>query len=95
MPVPTDPWSAGIMALGSVASAPPPSQTATSGNTVTYDNSGFSVNVGGGTAQSTKTALPPTAQAVGAAAGAAVNTLGNPLVIIALGMALFLYLKHK
>lgn len=92
---PVDPWSAGLMAFGSIAGGAPPSQTATSGNTVTFDNSGFNVSVGGGTAQSTKTSLPTATQALGAAAGTAASVLSNPLVMIALGMALFLYLKHK
>lgn len=83
------------MALGSVASSGPPAMTATSSNNVNFDNSGWSVNIGGGTASSTKTSLPTTTQAVGAAAGAAVSTLSNPLVIIAIGVAVFLYLKHK
>lgn len=92
---PVDPWSAGLMALGGIAGGAPPSQTATSGNTVNYDNSGWSVNVGPGTANSTKTSLPTASQAVSAAAGATVSALSNPIVIIAVGVALFLYLKHK
>jgi hypothetical protein len=60
-------------------------------NSLSFDNSGFVVNVGGGSASSEKIALPSAAAAV---AGAG-KLLGNPLVIVAVGVALFLYLKHK
>lgn len=83
------------MALGSIANSPPPSSNAQSSTTVTFDNSGFAVNIGGGTNSTAKTAIPTAAQAAGAVASAAGSALSNPLVIIAVGLALFLYLKHK
>lgn len=93
--VPTDPWSAGIMALGSIANSPPPSSNAQSSNAVTFDNSGFSVSVGGGTAQSTKSPLPNATAAVQHAVAGMGNLLSSPVTMIAIGLALFLYLKHK
>lgn len=94
--VPTDPWSAGLMALGSVAqAASQPAGPSSVLGTNTFDNSGFVVNVGGGTASSSKTSLPTAAQAVGAAVASAGSLLANPVVIIAVGLGLFLYLKHK
>lgn len=85
------------MGLSSVASGAlkPASSGATSNNSSAFDNSGFVVNIGGGTASSTKTALPTTAQALGAAAASATSLLGNPMFIIAVGVGLFLFLKHK
>lgn len=83
------------MALGGIASAPSPSQTATSGNSVNFDNSGWSVNVGAGSANSTKTALPTANQVAGAVASSAGSLLANPIFIIAVGVGLFLFLKHK
>lgn len=94
-PVPTDPWSAGFMALSSIANSPPPSSAAALLVNDTFDNSGFVVNVGGGSASSVKTALPSAAQAVQAATAHAGALLGNPLFVIAVGLGLFLYLKHK
>jgi hypothetical protein len=95
--VPVDPWSAGFMALGSIASAPPPSMTGHLSSPNTFDNSGFAVNVGGGTAQatSTKTALPSAAQAAQAVAAGAGSLLSNPAFIVVIGLGLYLYLKHK
>jgi hypothetical protein len=92
--VPTDPWSAGLMAVGSIANSPPPSSNAQSSTTVTFDNSGFAVSIGGA-ATSTKTALPTAAQSVQQAAAGIGGLLSNPVTVIAIGLALFLYLKHK
>lgn len=93
--VPMDPWTAGIMGLTSIAAAPPPSMTSTMNAPNVFDNSGFVVNVGGGSASSVKTALPSAAQAVQAAGAGLGALLGNPVFIIAVGFGLFLYLKHK
>lgn len=90
--VPTDPYSAGLMALGSIANSPPPSSTATSNTGITFDNSGWAVNIGSGAANSQKTQLPTATQA--AVQGAA-SLLSSPLLLIAVGAALFLFLKHK
>lgn len=90
------------MALGSIASAPPPSQTASLASTNTFDNSGFVVNVGGGYATSTnaKTEMPATAvpspvQAARAVTASVGGLLGNPAFVVLVGVALYLYLKHK
>lgn len=83
------------MALGSIANSPPPSSNAQSSTTVTFDNSGFAVNIGGGQANTAKTSIPTAAQAAGAVAQAAGSALSNPLVIIGVGAFLFLWLKHK
>lgn len=87
------------MALGSIAKPAPVSSGASNSSNLSFDNSGFVVNVGGGSASSVKTSLPtPTqaaqqaAQAVGAVSA---SLLGNPLFVIAIGVGLFLYLKHK
>jgi hypothetical protein len=80
------------MALGSLSKPAGPS-TAMMGPT-TFDNSGFVVNVGG-SAASTKTALPSAAQAVGAASAGLGALLSNPVIVIGIGLGLFLYLKHK
>lgn len=88
------------MALGSIAKQAPVSSGASNVNNIAFDNSGFVVNVGrGATASSSKTTLPTPGQAVSQALGqvAAVSggLLGNPLFVIAVGVGLFLYLKHK
>lgn len=83
------------MALSSIANSPPPSSHAALSSSNVFDNSGFVVNVGGGSASSTKTALPSATQAVQAAAAHAGALLGNPLFVIGVGLVLFLYLKHK
>jgi hypothetical protein len=93
--VPTDPWSAGFMALGSIAKPEPVSSGAQNSANISFDNSGFVVNVGPGSATSTKTALPSAGQALQAAAAGVGGLLGNPVLIIAIGLGLFLYLKHK
>jgi len=85
------------MGMTSVATAAlkPASSGATSTNSTAYDNSGFVVNIGGGTANSSKTQLPTAAQTLGAAGAAAGSLLSNPIFIIALGVGVFLLLKHK
>jgi hypothetical protein len=94
--VPVDPWSAGFMALGSVAqAASQPAGPSSAYGTNTFDNSGFVVNVGGGTASSTKTALPTATQTMQAAAAGVASTLSNPVFVIGAALALYLYLKHK
>ncbi|MYN45791.1 hypothetical protein GTP23_12110 [Pseudoduganella sp. FT93W] len=92
---PTDPWSAGFMALGSVAKAAGPAGPSSAISTAAFDNSGFTVNVGGGSASSNKTALPSPVQTMQAAAVHVGGLLSNPATVILVGLALFLYLKHK
>jgi hypothetical protein len=94
--VPTDPYSAGLMAVASIANSPPPSSNAQSstGN-ITFDNSGWAVNVGGtGTTANTSKATPAGA-AVQAVASTVGGLLSNPVVLVALGVGLILYLKQK
>lgn len=84
------------MALGSIAQAGKAApSTAMNTSNIAFDNSGFVVNVGSGTASSSKAALPSAAQAVQGVAAGVGSLLGNPLVIVAVGLGLFLYLKHK
>jgi hypothetical protein len=84
------------MALGSVAqAAAQPAGPSSVLSTTSFDNSGFVVNVGGGTASSSKTALPTAAQSVQAAVAGVGGLLSNPMIVIGVGLALFLYLKHK
>jgi hypothetical protein len=94
--VPTDPWSAGFMALGSVAqAASQPAGPSSVLSTTSFDNSGFVVNVGPGTASSSKTTLPSASQVGQMAAAGVGGLLSNPVTVIAVGLALYLYLKHK
>ncbi|MGZ8301216.1 MAG: hypothetical protein ACXW3B_07215 [Telluria sp.] len=60
-----------------------------------FDNSGFVVNVGGGSASSTKTAVPSAGEAVRAVASGFGGLLSNPAFVVLVGLGLFLYLKHK
>jgi len=86
-----NPWSAGIMAAGSVASeavkSPPMNAQQTTGP-VTYDNSGWAVNVGRGASQSTST--DRSMSALGAS-----QMLRNPLVLLAILAGLYYLSKHK
>lgn len=91
-----DPWSAGFMALGSIAQAGKSSPTsANQQSTATFDNSNWNVVIGGGQASNTKTAMPGISQVAGAVAASAGSLLSNPVFIIGVGAALFLALKHK
>ncbi len=92
-----DPWSQGINAAAGIASkALDPTNTSQqySGSSV-FDNSGFVVNIGAGTATSTKTALPTPGQAVAGVAAGVGSLLQNPAFIIIAGVGLYLFLKHK
>jgi hypothetical protein len=93
-----DPWSQGINAAAGVATAAlkPAASEAHKTSSSAFDNSGWSVNIGPGASQSTnRTDLPSTAQALGAAAASGASLLSNPMFIIALGLGVFLFLKHK
>lgn len=95
--VTADPWSTGLMGMTSVATAAlkPASSGAQQTASSVFDNSGFVVNVGAGSASSSKTALPSASQVAGAVASSAGSLLSNPVFIIGVGVALFLFLKHK
>lgn len=93
-----DPWSQGINAAAGVASAAlkPVGSEAHNTSSSAFDNSGWAVNIGTGASQTTsRTDLPSTSQALGAAAAQATSVLGNPLFVIAVGVGLFLFLKHR
>lgn len=88
MPVPVDPWSAGFQALGSLANSP----AAMPGNAKSelafasaFDSSGWTVNIGGGSASATAIKNDPVA-GLGA-------MLGNPLVLLAI--AAFFIMRGK
>lgn len=83
------------MALGSIAKQEPVSSGASLQSNVAFDNSGWAVSIGPGAATSTKTAMPGAAQSMQTVAAGVGGLLGNPVVLIAVGVALFLYLKHK
>jgi hypothetical protein len=88
--VPVDPWSAGIMAFGSVASkaVTPGVATQTSNYSSAFDTSGWSVNLGSGSATtSANKQTLPAAAAVGA------SVLQSPAVLLLGVVALVLYLK--
>ncbi|MGY2488520.1 hypothetical protein [Cupriavidus sp. CP313] len=82
----SNPWTAGIMAVGSVVGqtmgGPDPSNTAMSGQGMFdqhFDGSGWVVATGGSEAR----ALPTVTSAVQATAGQALGLLQNPMVLIA------------
>lgn len=93
-PVPVDPWSAGFMAVGSVAGAalqkPAMNAQQTAGGAV-FDNSGWNVNIGPGASM---TASTDRATVPAAVAGLS-NLLGNPVILAGLAVALYLILKSK
>ncbi|MTV36279.1 hypothetical protein [Duganella radicis] len=93
--VPTDPWSAGFMALGSIAKQEPVSSGASNRSTAVFDNSGFAVSIGGGTVATSKTDAPTVPQSVGHVVNGVAGLLSSPVTVIVVGLALFLYLKHK
>jgi hypothetical protein len=89
-PVPTDPWSAGIMALGSVATkaVTPGSAQAASTYSSVFDTSGWSINFGSGSASTdaSKQTLP-------AAAAGVAGVMNSPALLLLAGVALVLYLN--
>jgi hypothetical protein len=92
-PVAVDPWSAGIMALGSVATkaVTPGSAQQTASYSSVFDTSGWSVNLGSGSASTT--ANKQTLPAVAATVGAAGSMLQNPMVLLLLGVAVVLAMR--
>jgi hypothetical protein len=89
--IPTDPWSAGIMAAGSVATAaltPPPMNAQQTTGAVGFDNSGWNVNFGAGATQSTSSDRSSTALGVS-------GLLRNPVLVLAILAGLYYLSKHK
>lgn len=89
--VPADPWSAGIMAAGSVATAaltPPPMNAQQTTGAVQFDNSGWAVNVGAGASQSTST--DRSMSALGTS-----QMMRSPVVLLAIFIGLYYLSRHK
>jgi hypothetical protein len=91
-PMPVDPWSAGFMALGSIANSP----AAAPGNATqnigpfssSLDGSAWNVAIGDGSPNQTATATKlPSAAAV------ANGIFGNPMLLILIGAALYFVVK--
>lgn len=92
-PVPADPWSAGLMAAGSVATAALNDKTnMTNGvsSTFGFDNSGFAVNIAGKGATATQNADASKSNGLDLAA-----LLKNPVVLVGLAVGLYLLLGRK
>ncbi len=89
-PIPVDPWSTGLQALGSIANSPalaPGNATQTAGAySSMFDSSGWTVNVGSGSASATSS------RAVGPDLGA---LLSNPLVLLAVGALAIMYFNKR
>lgn len=86
----SNPYSAGIAAAGQVATKALEKGTVTNGVTTgdgVFDHSGWSVNFGSGSIERNSTAVP--SQMMAQAAG----LLNNPLVLGAILLGLYLYLK--
>lgn len=89
--VPADPWSAGLMAAGSVAKAALDDQTNQSLSNpfaANFDNSGWNVNVGAGASQSTQTDRSSSALGLG-------SLLSNPVVLLGLCAVAYYVLKNR
>jgi hypothetical protein len=89
-----NPWSAGIMAAGSVASAALNDKTnMTNGANVStgFDNSGWSVNLAGRGATAQQTATnDKSSSSLGLP-----QLMNNPLVLVLLAFVAFEFAKHK
>ncbi len=82
-----DPWSAGIMAAGSIASGALRDSTPQSQNNSFasgYDNSGFVVNIGSGSASAS----------IDKSASPLAGLLKNPVLLIALALGAYLVMKR-
>ncbi|MGZ3319677.1 MAG: hypothetical protein ACXU9C_01710 [Xanthobacteraceae bacterium] len=83
--VPTDPWSAAFSAFGpALTAAAQPAGPSSAANQNSQDASGWTVNVGGGSASASRTTLPTASQA-----------FGSPVVLMGLAVVLYLAMKHK
>ncbi|WP_313818880.1 hypothetical protein [Cupriavidus sp.] len=94
----SNPWTAGIMAAGSVAGqmmgTPDPSNTAISGSGMFdqhFDGSGWVVATGGSDAR----ALPTVTSALQSTAGQALGLLQNPMVLIAAAVIALAYFRSR
>jgi hypothetical protein len=85
-----DPWSVGLMALGGVATkaVTPGMATQTTSYSSVFDTSGWSINLGSGSATTSanKQTLP-------AAAAVSASVLQSPAVLLLGAVALVLFLK--
>jgi hypothetical protein len=89
-PAPVDPWSAGIMAAGSIATKAldKGSSQAQSSQTTTADFSAWTLSIGssGATSAAVEKVTAP-------GAGATAGLLSNPIILAGLAIAVVLYLK--
>ena len=86
---PADPWSTGIMAGAGIAKAAlddQTNQTLSNSFGAGFDNSGWSVNTGSGTQSTTADRSSGLLSGLG-------PMLQNPMVLVALAVVAFLYLK--
>lgn len=91
--IPADPWSAGLMAAGGIAQAAmqkPAMTTAATFGASTFDNSGFAVNIAGKGATATQNAASTKSNGLDLA-----GLLRNPVVLVGLAVAVYLYLGRK
>ncbi|MGB9107552.1 MAG: hypothetical protein WCC39_02585 [Telluria sp.] len=92
--IPADPWSAGLMAAGSVASAALQKPNMTAQQTIgplAFDNSGWNVNLGLGSGPTTMaTTTDRSASALGVS-----KLLSNPTMLILAAVGLYLILGKK
>lgn len=90
----TDPWSAAFQAFGpAVTKAVTPGSAQQGGSTFSspFDSSGWNINFGSGTVNSDSSK-----QTVPAVAAPVARAMQNPVVMLALVLAVVLYLKkHK
>lgn len=91
--VPADPWSAGLMALGSVAGKAVEDKAMNSQNSAgaSFDNSGWTLNVSTGKG-ATQSAQADRSQGAALDLGA---MLKNPLVLIALAFVAYAVIARK
>jgi hypothetical protein len=92
--VPTDPWSAGLMAAGSMASAAlqkPAMNAQQTIGPVAFDNSGWNVNLGLGSGPTTMaTTTDRSTSALGAS-----KVLNNPTMLLLLAVGLYFVMSRK
>jgi hypothetical protein len=90
-PQPVDPWSAGLMAAGSVAGKAlddKTNQTLNNSFSSAFDSSGWTVNTGDGATQSAS--APRTSSTLGLG-----SLLGNPVILLALCAAAYYVLSKR
>ncbi|WP_317205560.1 hypothetical protein [Janthinobacterium sp.] len=98
MPIAADPYSAAFGAAASVASAALDDKTNQTQNSnfggATFDNSGWNVNIGSGAANNTPVKTT-TNSPIASGVGAALATLQNPMVMLAIAAVVYMVLRRK